>query len=250
MEAEQATTWMCPAVEVYEVSADGAVGAPKVILVPEAITTVGRTNTPDLVIVCGPLGSPAARAQAVRISERQHERVLRIAVVRLDDGAPAPAGPQAQELHDAFASFFIVDGAGSEQVVRRLVRAITMPGGPDQWIGCDWNDVRYVVGGTANARPARYGFGRSAGERRATEASSAAIAQIARQGASLADARGLCVAVSVAPPGLYGRELKEAMAPIRVAINPAACVVQCMAYDHTLDAGTMEVDLFAFGECD
>jgi hypothetical protein len=250
MEEEQSRTWLSPAVELHEVGTDGAVGEPEIIFVQESIHTLGRSNTPDLVIVSGPLGRPAARAQAVQISGRQAKRVLLVAVLHLEGGLPSPEGAQSRELYDAFDAVFVVDSAESEQLVRRLVRAITTPGGPDQLIGCDWNDVCYIVRGSADARPAHYGFGRSVGEGRATEATAAALAQIARQGSGLCDAGGLCVAIRAAPDGLYGREIKEVMRQIRAGINPAANVVQSFGYDITLVDETMEVDVFAFGECD
>jgi hypothetical protein len=250
MEAEQSKTWLCPAVKLFEVGTDGVVGEPEVLFVREAIRTLGRTNTPDLLIVCGPLSSPSARAQAVQISGRQAEPVLLVAVLQLQEDMPSPAAAQLQELYGAFDAVFVINGAAREQLVRRLVRAITTPGGPDQWIGCDWNDVCYIASGSADARPARYGFGRGVGEGRAIEATVAAVEQISRQGASLRDARGVCVAINAAPTVLHGREIKEVMGQIRAGIHPAANVVQCIGYDSTLDVGTMEVDIFAFGECD
>lgn len=250
MEAEQSKTRLRLAVELHVVGADGAEGELEVIFVQETIGRLWRANTPDLVIVGGELNNPVALARAVQISGRQTERVLRIAMLQLGDNLRSLSGAELRGLYGAFDAVFVVDVVKSEQLVRRLVRAITTPGAPDQWIGCDWNDVCYIVKGAAVARPAHYGFGRSLGEGRATAATIAALSQIASQGAYLLYARGLCVTVTAARAGLYGREIKEVMLQIRAKINSAATVVQCIGYDSFLDDGTMEVDVFAFGECD
>jgi len=250
MDAEQSSTWLCPAIELHEVGEDGAQGQPEVIFARETIATLARTNTPDLVIVSGPLHHPVALAQAVQISGRQNERALLVAVLHIEEGLPSPTRAELRRVYDAFDAVFVVDVIKSEQLVRRLVRAITTTGGPDQLIGCDWNDVCSIVKGSTYARPARYGFGCSFGECRATDATVSALAQIVSQGADLRDARGLCVTVTAAPTGLYGREIKEVMRQILAKINSAVNVVQSIGYDSTLNDGQMEVDIFAFGEYD
>jgi hypothetical protein len=248
MDAEQSSTWLCPAIELHEVGEDGEKRLPEVIFAREAIATLGRTNAPDLVIVSGPLHHPVALAQAIQISGRQNERTLLVAVLHIEEGLPSPTGAELGRVYGAFDAVFVVDGAKSEQLVRRLVRALITTGGPDQLIGCDWNDACSIVKGSNYARPARYGFGCSLGERRSTDATASALAQIVSQGADLHDVRGLCVTVTAAKSGLYGREIKEVMRQILAKINSAVNVVQSIGYDSALNDGQMEVDIFAFGE--
>lgn len=250
MKIGQSNTWLCPAVELYEVGDDRLIGKPKVIFVQEAMDTLGRTNTPDLAIVRVQLHHPLALAQAIQISKRQNERVLLVAVLQLDESLSTPAGAESRELHGAFDAVFVVDVSKSEQLVRRLVRAITSSVGPDQFIGCDWNDVCHIVRGSTFAQLGYYGFGWSLSKYRATEATAAAIEQIASQGGRLRDARGLCVTVTAAPTTLYGREIKEVMRQIRAEINSAVNIIQCIRYDNNSIDGRMDVDVFAFGKCD
>lgn len=252
MRAEQSTDWMCPVADLYEITSNGAHGAPQVVFARESVETLDRTNTPDLVVVSGPLSAPSAHVQALRLAARQAERVLTIAVLHLPHGerAAATEHTQLQELFQAFDSVFVVNKGDAADLVCRLIRAIISPGSPGQPIGCDWNDVRSIVGGASDALPGSYGFACGAGAGRATSAAMAAIAQLARQGFRLHQARGLCIAITAAPSKLLGSEVKEVMGHFRIRVNASTSIVQCIAYDDTLDDGVMEVDVFAFGALD
>jgi hypothetical protein len=244
---------LSPAVLQYELDAHGWHGEPAVILVKKSIAAAGQGDTPDLVIVSGPLGRPRVMAQAVRLATRQVEQALRIAVCHLeqDNGdVAALVATASPALYSAFDSVFVVSPSDSEQMVYRLVRTLTIPGDAPGWIGCDWNDVRHIVRSARSASnypPARYGFGSSRGEQRAGAACAAAIAHIVRQGTSLQNAEGLCFAICAAPSVLLGKESKEVLNRLRAEIDPATAITLCMGWDDRLEPDTIEVHIFAFG---
>lgn len=248
MPVEQ-TYWMCPAAALYEIASDGAMGEPQTIFARESMATFGRTDVPELVVVSGPLWMPAARTQATRLAAQQGARVLKIAVQHLpnSDVGTATSDEQLQELTRVFNSVFTVDQTRCADLVRRLIHAIVTPGDPNQIIGCDWNDVCYIVAGAADDCVAGYGFGRAAGAGRATSAALEALGQVSRQGFSLTKARGVCIAITAARANLLGREVKEVMSHIRTRVDASVTIAQCIEFDDSMGEAAMEVDIFAFG---
>jgi hypothetical protein len=200
-------------------------------------------------IVSGPLGQPRALAQAVQLAAQQAEEVLCIAVCHVEEGkgaASAQASTASQALCAAFDSVFLVKPSDSAELVQRLVRALTMPAEP-QWIGCDWGQVRYLVTGSRDPCPARYGFGAGRGGDPAAMACAAAMTDIARQGAVLHDARGVCVLIAAAPSVLLGEASMAVLSQLRAAIHPTADIAQSLGRDNTLEHGVVEVSIFVFG---
>lgn len=248
MSTEQ-TYWMCPSAARYDITADGAIAEPQTVFAQQSTETSGATVVPELVVVSGPLLMPAARAQAVHLAAQQDAPVLTIAVVHLPGSVVgAQTNNEAlRELTGVFSSVFTVDQPACGDLVRRLIHALVTPAQPNQVIGCDFNDIRYIVAGAADECVAGYGFGRDAGPERASSAVLTALDQISRQGFSLDKARGICIAITAARATLLGREVKEVMRHIRASFAASVTVAQSIHFDDELGGAAVEVDIFAFG---
>jgi hypothetical protein len=247
MTIEQFAAWRCPAVALYDISSGGTVGAARMFPAPDGTDTSGSTDVPDLVIVSGPLGNPAARARAIDFAAQQSASTLKIAVLHLPRASLDEEGQsQRSGLYRAFDGVFIVDPADCADLVRRLVRTIAVSQCGARAIGCDWNDVRSIVGGALDANPAGYGFGEGVGAERAMLAVSAAIGQMARGGLHLSAARGVCIAIVAAPTGLLGREITAVTGHIQSRLDASASITLHIEFDDMMDEGAMQVDVFAF----
>lgn len=218
---------------------------PQTISARESMATCGRSGAPELVVVSGPLGTPAARQRALHLAARHEAPVLKIAVLH---GPDSDTGAVInEELMRGFDSVFRVGQTAGADLVRRLIHALVTPGEPTQVIGCDWNDVCHIVAGAADVRVAGYGFGRAAGPGRAALAVLAALEQIAGQGVSLKQARGVCIAITAARANLLGSELKEVLSHVRSRVDPSVTIAQAIDFDDVLGQEAMEVDMFVFG---
>ena len=205
-----------------------------------------RTGTPDLVTVSGPFAHAHARAGAVRIAANRKKGTLRVAVFEMAAGPDAALEAHLAELHAAFDGVVPVTGGRPGHVAAALARTLLWPGPQEQWIGCDWHDVRQIFH-AARGSPVGYGSGRGAGDGRGAAAARDALAQASRNGPDLRTARGICAAVRCDMRTLYGSGLREVLRQIRDHISPDATITLATGSDSALREGTLEVDIFVCG---
>jgi len=247
MNVEHPSTGLHPFVEVYEIEADGRVGKPTVLLAGAPIGTMGRKSTPALVIVSGPLSSPRAQEQALRIVRQERQGVLFIAVFQVTSGTCVPADVH-QVLCTAYHAVLVATDRQPQQLIDRLVQTITTLGGDDRWLVCDWDDICHMVGRPGGTGLARYGSGCRAGPGRAATATIDAITQIESHGFQLCTARGICIGVRSSSKELYGKEIKEVLNQLRAVIDAGVTVTLSVGSSRALEPSVLEVDIFAFGE--
>lgn len=248
MSDNQSNTLLYPSVVLYAVDSIGtpvkAEGGP--VRVP--IAAPGQTDTPDLVIVTGPLGQPVAKERALQIARRQTDAVLRVAVCEVEVEMTSRDDALTSDLYSSFDAVLAVNEARRDQWIRRLLRTVTVLEAQEQWIACDWNDVCEIAR-ASGGRLVCYGWGQAAGHVSAAQAAAAAMAHIETQGLGLHMARGLCVGIHGASKAVYGREVKEVLQQLRAKIGPSAKVTLAVGCDFSLAEDAIEIDMFAFGEC-
>lgn len=124
--------------------------------------------------------------------------------------------------------------------VTGIVDLITRPG----LISLDFADVRKVM--SING-VAMMGSSEASGEDRARRACEQAIASPFLDDISLDGARGILANITTAPKCLKMSEYKEVMSIINQSVDESAEVKFGVAYDETMDEGTIRVTLVATG---
>jgi hypothetical protein len=247
MNVEHASTWPCPSVEHYEVEANGAIGEPAVFIVREPIETMGRKEVPELVIVSGPLSSPRAQEQALRIAQEQKRQALLVAVCKFESSTSAPSDEDLLRLCAAYHAVLAVTDTRCEQLIDRLIRTIVTLDGQEQWLACDWNDIRHIVGSSETGL-VRHGSGCHSGPDRAAAAASDAITQIERNGPRLHTAQGMCIGIQSSSKELYGGEIKAVLSQVSAASANGVTITLSVGRSLTIEPSALEVNMFAFGE--
>jgi hypothetical protein len=238
MSVEQAGPWPGSIVELHDVDSHGETG--------EAHSSI-PAEAPDLVIIQGSFAHAAAREKAVSIARRQSDDAQLIAVFRVGVDTDHPShDAHLRELHAAFHAVMVVTDVQRQRAVEGLLRTLLRRDGQDQWISCDWNDVRHMLG-TCRGSLVRFGCGRGSGDGRAACATLDAVAQVDREGPGLRAARGICIGIRGATNTLYGSEIKEVMRQVRGRFSRDAAITMSIGCDRALEDGALEVDIFAFG---
>lgn len=207
----------------------------------------------DLIVVSGSISDDGDVANAINLARTaalDTNGPIIIAVMKTDEKNENNKGNDLDALHlkalrEAFHCVFVVHQNETDDVLKRVVRAISLPCGPDQHIGCDWNDVRTAF--RRSQRNGRFGFGRGSGTERTSQAALSALTQLNQKEYGIRDADGVAITFSATRHGLLGRHIKEVMRFVREQLPPAATVIQSIAYDDRLTDEDIEVVIFAIG---
>lgn len=249
MELEHANTWLRPGAAYYAVDANGAVGEPVFFPVREPVQTRDFKGVPELVIVSGPLSSLQAQTAALRVAAEHDQHALLVAVCTFDPSMDGSVETELQPLCAAYHAVLAVDGVRSEQLIDRLLRTLVTLDGHEQWLACDWNDVRHILG-PSGSRLARYGLACRVGSDRAELATCDAIEQIECDGSRLRSARGICISMQTASGTVSGKDIKSVLNQVRAAAADGVTITLSAGRSRSLASSALEVNIFAFGERD
>ena len=207
----------------------------------------------DLIVISGSISDDGDVANAINLAHTaalDSNGPIIIAVMKTGETIENIPKNDVDSLHlnalrEAFHCVFVVHQSETDDVLKQVVRAISLPCGPDQNIGCDWNDVRTAF--RRSQRNGRFGFGRGSGMERTSQAALSALTQINQKEYGIIDADGVAITFSATRHGLLGRHIKEVMRLVQEQLPPAATVIQSIAYDDRLTDEDIEVAIFAIG---
>ena len=252
MRALTGTPWMYPAAHIFRIKSGICSETPETLHFPEsedARLADGKTAPPLVMVATGNVADERDVQAVIQLAGQQDAMTLKVAVMSSLSIADWQSKQRAytiwSELRKVFDGLLLATENSIDDVARRAARAIITPGSAGQHAGCDWNDMRSIVGGHKNLNPDRYGFGRGQGAQRAEQAALAAFHQCG-QASEHTSPQGICCTIA-APRNLLGREIREIGKLIRNQFPDAQTPVSAVAYDESMGEDVVEVDIFVFG---